>query len=889
MRRVLRWWREWRSAREEYGSSVEEMRFHIEQETEHNIRNGMRRGEARRAALRAFGGIDRYAEVARDQRPGTAWTEFRMSYLDWKLGGRMLVRNPGVSIIGGLTLAAAIGVGAGWFEMTLMMVRPTLPLPDGDRIVRMEYWDPVAGAVERRTVHELEHWSAGLNTVEAVGGYRTVQRNLVVPGISPQSVAVAEISAVAFDVARVPPLLGRPLIRADEDAGGDDVVVIGFDAWHQHFAGDHAIIGREVQLGRARATVVGVMPEGFRFPSHHQYWSPLRRAHSAPLEGSEITVFGRLRPGATLMHASAELETWAAGMAAAAPATHALLRPQVLPFAAPANAAVQREVFLINLVAWLLLAAACANVAALMFARTALREDEIVVRNALGASRARVMGQLFTESLVLTTTAALLGLLAAHLVIGWVIDQATQRGAPVPFWWEAGIEPVTVLYTALLAVAGAAMIGLLPAIRATGPRLRARLAQVGSGGTSLSFGGAWSLIIMLQVAFSVLGLGFGSAAGYEAFQHVQARAAFDADAILTFQPRLEPDDAIVMGTAVDTTAGQSAAALAELSRLISSEPGVAAVAVTRTLPGAHHPSRRLEAQRGSDPVFVIDTGADGGGVHIGGVGPGFFGALGVPVVAGREFLDGDVHAAGSVVVINEALARHLGGNPVGMRVRIAAFGDGEPGPWQEVVGVAGNVGLSPTRRGEAEYLYGLAPATDGAHMVVRMSGPMSDFPARLHSLALRADPSLHVRDLLPLREVIRRQDQGIVHGALVGLGAVLLAVALSAASLHALVSVQVALRTREIGIRRAIGATPFTVLASLFRRAATQLGVGVLAGNAAIALLLALMVDNVQPSLLIIPAATASVVMLVVGLASCLLPARRALKVQPTEALKAAR
>ncbi|HEX6134806.1 MAG TPA: ABC transporter permease [Longimicrobiales bacterium] len=887
MRGLLRRWREWRDAREEYRASMEEMRFHVEQEAEHNLRRGMAPGEARRAALKAFGGIDRFAEAAHDERPGTRWSDFRMSWLDWKLGTRMLAKYPGMSIIGGITLAAAIGLGAGWFELTMMLFDPRLPLEDGDRIVRIEYWDASTLDPEPRTMHEFVQWRDQLTSIGEVGAHRTVQRNLLVPGRPPQIVRVAEMSAAGFDVARVPPLMGRPLIAADEEPGSDDVVVMGYDAWQRYFDGDRTVVGSEVQLGRAQATIVGVMPEGYRFPANHEFWVPLRVQQAEPLEGVAISVFGRLRTGATMESAGAELAAWGTRMAQLSPATHERLQLRVLPFAASGEQSVKREAFLLNVGAWLILALACANVAALMFARTALRESEIVVRHALGASRVRVMGQLFTEALVLTSIAAIVGLIGARAAIGLALGLTAARHTPPPFWMDASLDPVTILYTALLAIAGAGMVGLLPALRATGQHVRAGLSQIGSGGTSMRFGGAWSAIIVMQVACSVLCLPFGIAAALEAYRETRLRAAYPADPYLTFRPVVDTASA---GAAGAVPVEQVNAVMDELSRRLREEPEVAGVTVTNALPGLYHPLSVIEAQRESEPTFVVPANTEGQRVRVGGVGPGFFEMFQVPVISGREFRTADVGAAHHVVVINESMARNIGGNAIGVRVRFAAVGEEEPGPWHEVVGVVRDFGLTPTGRGEADFMHTPVSPAEASWMVLRVNGSADAYAQRLRTVAMQVDPTLRLHDVLSLRERIRREDQGLVSMVLIGIAIVLLIVALSAASLYALMSVAVALRTREIGIRVAIGASSRAVLTSLFRRVATQVGIGVVAGNIIVGLVLSMMMEEViRPGVVLPPMAAASLVMLLVGLGACLVPARRALRIQPTEALKGAR
>jgi predicted permease len=667
--------------------------------------------------------------------------------------------------------------------------------------------------------------------------------------------------------------------------------VIGYDIWHSRFGGERDVIGREVQLGRASATIVGVMPEGFGFPRNHQIWMPLRATQVPPREGAPIEMFGRLADDATLESAQAELAASGARMAAANPATHAQLRPRVLPFAAPSGPGAGRELLLLNLAAWLLLGAACANVATLMFARTAMRESEIVVRNALGASRTRVMGQLFTEALVLTTVAAVVGLGAARLVIGYVFDlNAVQT--QLPFWWDAGIEPVTVLYTAVLAVVGAALVALLPALRVTGNHVQAGLALMSAGGTSMRFGGVWSVIIVLQVAFSVICLPFGMAAVSEAIRDHELRAAFPADALLTFRPELDTDAIPAATSDPDDTElrARTNDVIAELSRRLKNEPAVTGVGVTAALPGTYHRLRTVEAQRGAEPPFIVDTNTEGGRVRVASVGVEFFDAFRVPTIAGRTFRATDVGAQNGVVVINEAMARNIGGNPVGARVRFAAAAEGEPGPWNDVIGVVENLGLAPTGRGEADFMFLPVSAADAAFVGVRVNGDAASFAPRLRTIATQVDRGLRLYDVMSLREVIRREDLPIIQGILIGIGVVLLAIFLSAASLYALMSVAVARRTREIGIRVAIGATPREVLSSLFKRAAAQVGVGIVIGNILVVLLLSnIGVEDVQIRVVILPMLIASAVMALVGFTACLAPGRRALRVQPTVALKEAR
>lgn len=881
-------WREWRDARAEHRAAVDEMKFHVEQETEHNVRKGMAPQDARREAMKAFGGIDRYAEAARDERTGTKLSDFAMSYLDWKLGARMLLKYPALSVIGGVTLAVAIGMAAGWFQFSMVMFRPKLPLAEGDRIVRVENLDAVASELEPRSLYDFLEWREQLTMVQQLGAYRTLERNLITADGAVQPVEVAEISAVAFPLTRVAPLLGRPLTEADEQPGAADVVVIGYDIWQRRFGGARDVIGREVQVGRTRATVVGVMPEGFAFPRTHQLWTPLRVAPVPPRTGPSISVFGRLAGGATLERAQAEIAAVGARMAAASPSTHAQLRPRVLPFATPHGSGAAVELLLINTLAWILLGAACVNVATLMFARTAMREPEIIVRNALGASRARVMAQLFTEALVLTGIAAIVGLVGFSLIMDYLFAQADERGTAMPFWYDRGLDPLTILYTVLLVVAGAAVVGLLPAIRATGTHVQAGLARISAGGTSMRFGGVWSVVIVLQVAFSVICLPFGIAAGREAIGQQRVRAAFPSDAFLTFRPELDTETDPAAVPDVDEVRARTAAAVAELSRRLENEPDVTGVTVAAALPGTYHALRQVEVQREMEAPALLDTNIEGNRVRIASVGIDYFDTFRIPLEAGRAFHAGDIDAENGVVIINESMAQNIGGNPVGVRVRVAASTH-DAGPWHEVVGVVSNLGLAPTGSGESDFMFFPVSGADASFVAIHVIGDANSFAPRLQALAVQVDPGLRLYDVLSLREVIRRYDLPNVHATLMGIGVVLLAIILSAASLYALMSVGVALRTREIGIRVAIGASSRDVLSSLFSRAATQIGAGILIGNVLAIVLLSIMIDEVRFSVVIPPMVIGSLVMALVGLTACMVPGRRALRVQPTVALKATR
>src|SRR5688572_8968072 len=284
----------------------DEFRFHIEMETDQLIRaKGLAPDEARRQALAAFGGVETHKETLRDGR-GLAWLGGLS--LDVKLGLRMLVKYPGLTLAGGLALAIAIGAGAGYYDLIGKVAASTIPLPEGDRLVLIETQNTLTNEHESRVVRDFLDWRRELKTIEDVGAYRTDTQNLIIGSAPPALIQRAELSVAAFRAARVPPLLGRPLLDSDDKPGAPSVVVLGYDVWQHSLGGRRDVVGSVVKLGDTPATVIGVMPNGFAYPVNHDAWTPLSlRASYRALEGGAITVIGRLAPGVTQEQADAEL------------------------------------------------------------------------------------------------------------------------------------------------------------------------------------------------------------------------------------------------------------------------------------------------------------------------------------------------------------------------------------------------------------------------------------------------------------------------------------------------------------------------------------------------------------------------------------------------------
>jgi len=372
------------------------------------------------------------------------------SWLDLKLALRMLVKYPGLTLTGGLGIAVAVAIGVTFFAILHSRFYPTIPLHEGDRLVGLENWDRRTGREERRSLHDFGVWRQGLTSVQDMAAFRTVTRNVIGQDGSVEPVELAEMTPSGFLLARVPPLLGRSLVPADAAPGAPPVIVIGFDVWQSRFGSAPDVIGTRVRLGRTRHTIVGVMPKGFAFPVNHRYWIPLDAdsPEYPRAEGPEIYMAGRLAPGRDLAAAHAELTVLADRMAARFPDTHGHLRAEVLPYGYLTTGMSRSSgdgFWPMCVMASLMLVIVCVNVAILIYARTATRLGEIAVRSALGASRARIVAQLSTESLVLSASAAATGLFTVKVLL----DQLTRMALPLdglgapPFWLDYGISRIT--------------------------------------------------------------------------------------------------------------------------------------------------------------------------------------------------------------------------------------------------------------------------------------------------------------------------------------------------------------------------------------------------------------------------------------------------------------
>jgi hypothetical protein len=535
---------------------------------------------------------------------------------------------------------------------------------------------------------------------------------------------------------------------------------------------------------------------------------------------------------------------------------------------------------------------ACTTVGTLFYARTAIREGEMAMRSALGASRARIISQLFVEALVLASLAAAVGLIAADRTLRWGIEAVADGKGGVPFWMVPGLEITTILYAGGLAVAGAVMLSLLPALRVTRTRLQSHLINLGGGGSTLRFGRVWMTAMIAQVALTAIAIPSGIEGASQAIRTVRIHAQFPSHEYVAARLELERPAGESIPSAFQE---RRATTYARLEQRIAEEPDVVAVTFADRVPGASFQIGRtasVEIPSGAGPAFQTRFATSS-------VGPRFFEAFDRPVIAGRGFHGGDFSPAGRTVIVNEAFVRDVVrrgiASPLGVRLRYSSE-SGVSAVEQpfEIVGVVRDLGLDPGEQGdEAAFVFHAASAATVSPLVmsVRLRGNPATLAARLPTIAADVDAGLSVPASQSLGEWIWQRDSHLVRSVAATAGVSALVLFLSAMGLFSLMSISVSRRRREIGVRMALGANPRHVLSRIVAHAMVLMGSGVAAGGGLVLLAVALRLGPTgRPADDVVSFAAwigmTSVVMLGAGLLACVEPARRALRINPIDALR---
>ena len=805
---------------------------------------------------------------------------------------RALAKTPGFTAVAVLTLGLAIGANAGIFSVVNGTLLRPLPFPEPERLVTIAHTTHGGDLPPQLPSSSAAHvvYEEGSRSFESMALYQTGEANLT-GGERPVRAIVAWTTATLFDVLRVPPEVGRVFTAVEDRPDGPPVAVISHALWRDHFAGDPAVLGRQVMLDGRPRTVVGVMPSRFAFPEPGvDAWLPLRIDRSE-LSGFHMPSVGRLRPGVTPAAAQRELATLLPristelGFLPLELLRGAGIAPDVHPYLDELVGSLRPTLWALMGTVGLVLLIACANVANLLLVRAESRQRDVAVRRALGANRWRLLSQLLAESALLAAAGAALGLALAY---GGLRLLRARGPRQLPRLEEVSIDWSVLAFTIFLAAAVALTFAAIAALRQRRGSLVGALRDGTRGATigAAARRGREALVVS-QVALALVLL-VGSGLMLRSFRELRrVDPGFRADGVLTFRLSLP------LATYPD---GESAAALHRRAMAeIAALPGVVAVGGTDRLPLAGFSPV-------ADPVRVeghaVDLEALPPVMEMRSATGELFAALGVPLLEGRLLEPGDSERRTGAVLLTETAARKLfpRGNPLGRRVAHGLPGQPDERPWSHVVGVVGDVrsGLTEEPLGGVYYPPLTSPGTDmdwlGRDLwyVVRAEVPPESLLPAVRARIARLDPALPLAEPQPLADVVARAQAQMAFTLAVLALAAGVGVVLGAVGLYGVVSYVTAQRTREIGLRVALGAEARAVRGMVMRQGLGVVVLGLLLGTAA-----ALALSRFVTALLYgvsarDPATYAGVaaLLLLVGLLAVWLPARRAARVSPVLALR---
>jgi putative ABC transport system permease protein len=750
------------------------------------------------------------------------------SWLDVKLGMRMMRKYPGVSLAIVFALAVGIPVSLVPNHLVDRALSESPPFDEGERVVGVIGIGPDGRTGLR--VGDYERLRERVTTFAWLGAAIRVEVNVVSGDDWSEGESAALMTASSFTLARVPPMMGRVLLVADEVQGAPDVAVVGHDLWRRRLGGAPDVVGSTLRIDGVPTTIVGVMPEGFGMPRTEQIWLPLRlrAAGYADQLGPGVLMYGRLADGVSFAQAGAQLK--AVGLPATPGARPGPTRAEAVAFSTieieePEGVAMWVLLTIAQVMPVIVLLIACGNAAILILARTATRWGEVAVRTVLGASRARIMGQLFVETLLLALLATGVGLIA--------LDMAVTRLTPrldLPFWFDPGVTPALALKALGLSVLCAVVAGVLPALRATGRTLQRTLQSAATGGGTLSLGRIAGALIIVEVGLAIVALFAGGMTAL-VFRPAPDEHTFapDVDRYLVASIRMGQSELVpTAGPTGDEARRIRAASLQqELGRLLASQPGVRRWTFSDQPPGEEADERLVRVD--GDPALLpgVATFVD----------PAFFAVLEVPPVSGRLFDAGDVSldpaAEPTAVIVNMQFLERRGLHPqraIGARLRFTDANDSKPGPWKEIVGVVPNIEASEDRADIDGTPAVFLPATPGTlepmTLTIDLGRRPVAFEPRLRALVAEADPTAFLSDVSAL-DALPAELNVFVIGIGVMTGLALLAIVLSTTALYALMSMTVAQRKREFGIRLALGGSAGGVMMTVARRALVQIAIGV--------------------------------------------------------------
>lgn len=799
---------------------------------------------------------------------------------DLRYGVRMLVKNPGFTAVAVLALALGIGANTAIFSVVHAVLLRPLPYKDSERLMHVFRTQPpiLRGPISRPDFLE---WQSQQRVFQEVAAYYTEAFNLTGPDEA-ERVGGARVTGNFFSMFAAVPARGRVLLPADDEAGSERVAVVSHGMWQRRFGSDTGLTGKTLTLNGEPYAVVGVAPPDFSFPGRSEIWVPARLAEDKRQRGSNyLRVVARLGDGVSVEQAQGQMNQVASALAQQYPQNNANLRVTVVPLLEEQVRDIRTVLLILfGAVAFVLLIA-CTNVANLQLARATVRQKEIAVRTALGASRGRVMSQLLTESVLLALMGGALGVMLA----AWGTRLLVALAPPnIPRMKEVGLDPWVLGFTVLVSVLTGLIFGLAPALQVSKTNLNDVLKE-GTRGAATGGRRRAALRRALVVAEIALSLVLIISAGLlltSIRRLTVVNPGFDPRNLLTANvslPRKPPGD----GAAANPTQ-ETANFLTEVERRIKSLPGVQAVGAINDLPvtgnssvnGDFSVEGRPAYKPGESPVAEFRF-----------ITPDYFRAIGIPLLKGRAFGEADGPQGQVPVVVNETLARRLfpDEDPLGKRLLVL---DGKP---HEIVGVVGDArqwGLD--RPPDPEIYFSYAQKALGANttLVVRTSTEPASLSAGVRNAVREVSRDAPIYVVRTMEQVLAESTaQRRFNTTLMMLFAVV-ALLMAAIGLYGVISYSVAQRAQEIGVRMALGAQSRNILRMVLWQGTKLALIGI-----AIGVLAALALTSVLASLLYGVSATdpltflgGAVALTVIALLACYVPARRATKIDPMLALR---
>jgi len=804
---------------------------------------------------------------------------------DLRFAFRQLLKNPGFTAVAVLTLALGIGANTAIFSVVNAVLLRPLPYPDAGRLVWI--WENNLSKnlpINPASPGNFNDWRNQSRVFENLSAWEGENFNLTDHG-EPERVLGAKVFSDFFDVLGVRPMLGRSFLPEEDRAGANPVALLSHGLWQRRFGADTNILGQALTVDGKRFTIIGIIPHGGGVPfNHFELWVPfaLDAARLAAHGDRFLRPLGRLKPGVSIKQAQVELGGIARRLEQAYPQENTGAGVNIIPLKEMFTGEMRTPLLVLLGAVGFVLLIACANVANLMLARSSAREKEIALRAALGATRLRLARQLFTETLLLCTLGTAAGLALAmygvQLLRLLVPAVSSNYKVSIPGLDEIGLDRSVLLFTLGLSFITALLCGLAPALKTSALDLNDALKEGGRASATGFRGGRFrSLLVISEVALAFLLL-IGAGLMIESFRHLrEVRLGFDADNVFTMS--LSLPEVKYPGEQ------QRADFFEQLVERVQTLPGVESAAVANYLP--------LSGHWGSVGFTIEGRPALAAGdylvANVCTVNPSYFGAMKIPVIDGRGFSATDRLKARPVVTINRTMARRFwpNENPIGKRLNL---GTAETPEFCEIIGVVGDVKhFGPDAESRPQiYISHLQSPAKWMSLIVRTARNPLSLVAAARAELRAIDPAQPVYDIQTLDALVSQSIAPRRFAMLLLATFAMVALLLGAIGIYGVISYGVSKRTHEIGIRMALGARRHDVLGLVVRRGMklALIGVGAgLAGALAASRVLQSLLFEVQPFdplvfLLVTLTLTA------VALLACWLPARRASKVDPMEALR---